>query len=174
MEGSSSRNIWMSVNTLMTKEVISVKASDRVNDAWVLLMETGITEAPVLDDSGNLVGVLTTKEISRRIIERYLKARSLNQATASQADPLMVEREEIRELTIAIRGVVESTVSAMLPGDHKVLTIGAEDSVERAIHTMAEHSVNMLPVMKGSQVVGIITRQDIIWLIAGRPGDHHQ
>jgi CBS domain-containing protein len=163
----------MSVNTLMTKDVISVKAADRVNDAWVLLMETGITEAPVLDDSGNLVGVLTTKNISRNIIERYLKARSLHQLTAQVTDPATMEKEEIRELTLAIRSVVESTVSSMLPKDQKVLSVGAEDSIERAIHTMAEHSVNMLPVMKDSHVVGIISRQDIIWLIAGRPGKGH-
>jgi CBS domain-containing protein len=163
----------MSVNTLMTKEVISVKASDRVNDAWVMLMETGITGAPVIDDSGNLVGVLTIKDISRSIIERYLKARSLNQLTTNQTDQTTIAKEEIRELGLAIRGVVESVVSTMLPKDQKVLSIGAEDSIERAIHMMAENNVNMLPVMKDSHVVGIITRQDIIWLIAGRPGKGH-
>jgi CBS domain-containing protein len=163
----------MSVNTLMTKEVISVKASDRVNDAWVLLMETGITGAPVIDDSGNLLGVLTIRDISRSIIERYLKARSLNQLTTQQTDQTTIDKEEIRELGLAIRGVVESVVSTMLPKDQKVLSIGAEDSIERAIHMMAENNVNMLPVMKDSQVVGIITRQDIIWLIAGRPGKGH-
>jgi len=173
MEGSSSRNIWMSVNTLMTKEVISVKASDRVNDAWILLMETGITGAPVLDDSGGLVGVLTIADISRSIIGRYLKARSLNQLTTSQPDQATIDKEEIRELGLAIRGVVESVVSTMLPNDQKVLSIGAEDSIERAIHMMAEHNVNMLPVMKDAHVVGILTRQDIIWLIAGRPGKGH-
>lgn len=163
----------MSVNTLMTKEVISVKASDGVNDAWIMLMGSGITEAPVIDDSGSLVGVLTTKGISKSIIERYLKARALNQATTHQTDPTTMEKEEIRELALAIRGVVESVVTALLPKDQKVLSIGAEDSIERAIHTMAEHSVNMLPVMKDSHVVGVITRQDIIWLIAGRPGKGH-
>jgi CBS domain-containing protein len=166
----------MSVNTLMTKEVISVRATDRVNDAWVLLMETGITEAPVVDDSGNLVGVLTTKEISRSIIERYLKARSLSQLTTHQTDQIdhtTMEKEEIRELTLAIRGVVESAVSSLLPKDKKWLSIGADDSIERAIRTMAENSVNMLPVLKDSHVVGVLTRQDIIWLIAGRPGKTH-
>lgn len=163
----------MSVNTLMTKDVISVRASDRVNDAWILLMETGITEAPVLDDSGGLVGVLTTKDISRNIIERYLKARSLHQLTAQDSDQATIEKEEVRELTLAVRGVVESLVSTVLPKDQKVLSIGAEDSIERAIHTMAEHNVNMLPVMKDTHVVGILSRQDIIWLIAGRPGKSH-
>jgi CBS domain-containing protein len=163
----------MSVNTLMSKDVISVKASDTLNDAWVLLMETGITEAPVLDDSGNLIGVLTTKEISRRIVERFLKARSLYQLTSRETDPAAIEKEEVRELTLAVRGVVEGIVSTVLPKDQVVLSIRAEDSIERAIHAMAEHEVNMIPVTKDSHVVGVVTRQDIIWLIAGRPGKGH-
>ena len=163
----------MSVNTLMTKDVITVKATDKVNDAWVQLMETGISEAPVLDDSGNLVGVFTTKDISRNIIERYLKARSLHALTTQETDPVAIEKEEIRELSLAIRGVVESLVSAILPKEGKLLTIAAEDSIERAIHMMAEHGLSMLPVMKESRVVGVIARQDIIWLMAGRPGKSH-
>jgi CBS domain-containing protein len=166
----------MSVNTLMTKEVVSVRASDRVNDAWILLMETGKTEAPIIDDSGNLVGVLTTKEISKNIIERYLRARSLSHVTTQQTDQTdhsTMEKEEVRELTLAIRGVVEGDVASLLPKDKKLHSIGAEDSIERAIRTMAENSVNMLPVLKDSRVVGVITRQDIIWLIAGRPGKSH-
>lgn len=174
MEGSAGRNIWMSVNTLMTKHVVSVKATDRVNDAWVLLMETGITEAPVLDESGALIGILTTKDISKNIIERYQRARSLHQLTSQGMDPAAAEREEIRELTLAVRGVVESFVTAVLPKDQHVFSISAEDSIERAIHMMAEHTVNILPVMKDSQVVGVVSRQDIIWLIAGRPGKSHQ
>jgi len=30
----------------------------------------------------------------------------------------------------------------------------------------------MLPVLKDGKVVGIVTRQDVIWVIAGRSGKH--
>ncbi len=169
MEDSASRSIWMSVNTLMTKEVVSVKASDRVNDAWVLLMEKGITGAPVVDDTGGIVGVLSTRDIYRNIIERYTKARSLRTLMGKGTDPAAEEREEIRELSLAIRGVVESYVSTLIAEEEKVLTISSEDSIERAIHMMAEHNVNMIPVVREARLVGVISRQDIIWLMAGRP-----
>jgi CBS domain-containing protein len=35
---------------------------------------------------------------------------------------------------------------------------------------IAEHNINRLPVVDKNKIVGIITRQDIIWTIAGRPG----
>jgi predicted transcriptional regulator len=127
----------------------------------------------VLDDSGGLVGVLTVGDISKSIVERYLKARSLDQLTTNQPDQATIDKEEVRELVLAIRAVVESSVSTLLPKDQKVMSVGAEDSIERAIHMMAENNMNMLPVMKDARVVGVLTRQDIIWLIAGRPGKGH-
>ncbi len=160
----------MSVNTLMTKEVVFVKASDRVNDAWVLLMEKGITGAPVVNDAGGVVGVLSTRDIYRNIIERYTKARSLRNLMGKEMVPAEEEKEEIRELSLAIRGVVESYVSSIMPKEEKALTISSEDSIERAIHMMAERSANMIPVVKEGRLVGVISRQDIIWLMAGRPG----
>ncbi|MBU1914319.1 MAG: CBS domain-containing protein, partial [Candidatus Thermoplasmatota archaeon] len=42
-------------------------------------------------------------------------------------------------------------------------------SLYRALHLIAEHNINRLPVVHNNQVVGIVTRQDIIWQIAGRP-----
>lgn len=163
----------MSVNTLMTRNVVSVKALSKVGEAWIMMMEKNVTGAPVLDDSGNLVGVLSVRDIFRSILERYQKVKSLNELTSQVTDRSAIEKEAVRELSLVIRGVVDNTVLAMLPKDQKVLSVNAEDSIERSIHIMAEHSVNMLPVLKESKVVGIVTRQDVIWLLAGRPGKAH-
>lgn len=159
----------MSVNNAMTKEVISVRATSSVRDAWVVLMEAGISGAPVVDDAGALVGVLSVTDIFRAVIDRVQKARSLREATLQPSDPGAVEKEEIRELSLALRAVSEGSVANVLPKDQKVLTLSPGDSFDRAIHLMAEHNVNRLPVVRDNQVVGIITRQDVIWQIAGRP-----
>ncbi len=104
------------------------------------------------------------------MIEKFEKARSLHEATAPTQDPSAAEKEEIRELSLAIRAVSESTVASVMPKDRKLHTLSPDDSFERAIRLMAEHGVNRLPVVKEGQVVGILTRQDVIWQIGGRPG----
>lgn len=43
----------------------------------------------------------------------------------------------------------------------KPFTIGADDSVEEALHTMAEHKVRRLPVIDGHQLIGIVSQGDI-------------
>jgi len=169
MDSRPDRMRWMSVNNAMTRDVISVKASASVKDAWLVLMEARISGAPVVDDGGSLVGILSVTDIFRAIMDKFQRARSLREATTSLLDSMASEKEELREMSLAIRAVSEGLVQSIIPKDRKVLTLSPEDSFERAIRMMAEHSVNRLPVVKGHQVVGILTRQDVIWQIGGRP-----
>jgi CBS domain-containing protein len=160
----------MSVNNVMTREVVSIRASEEVKDAWLLLMEMDISGAPVVDDNGALVGILSMTDIFKAVLNRVQKARSLRESTMQEADPETVDKEELRELSLALRAVAESRVAAILPKDQKVLSLAPGDSLDRAIHMIAENNINRLPVVDNNKVVGIITRQDVIWNIAGRPG----
>ncbi|MPV36606.1 CBS domain-containing protein [Georgenia subflava] len=54
-----------------------------------------------------------------------------------------------------------STATAAEFARGKPVTIGADDSVEEAMRTMAEHQVRRLPVIDGHQLVGIISEQNI-------------
>jgi len=169
VEASSDRMRWMSVKNAMTKDAICVKMSGKVKDAWLTLMEADISGAPVVDENGLLVAVISVTDIYRAILQRFQKARSLRELTAGITDPQSAEKEEMRELSLSIRAVAESPLMSIIPKDQKLLTLAPEDSLERAIKLMAEHNVNRLPVVKGGMVVGIITRQDVICVIAGKP-----
>src|SRR3954468_17842164 len=46
-------------------------------------------------------------------------------------------------------------------GQGKPVTIGADDSVEEALHTMAEHKVRRLPVIDGHDLIGIVSQADL-------------
>lgn len=43
----------------------------------------------------------------------------------------------------------------------KPVTIGADDSVEEALATMAEHGVRRLPVIDGHDLVGMLSQADV-------------
>ena len=103
----------MSVKNVMTNEVVSFRATEDVKDAWLVLMETGLSGAPVVDDSGNLIGILSVTDIFRAILERVYRARALRESTAQMTDLEAIEREEIRELSLAIRAVTESKISTI-------------------------------------------------------------
>jgi CBS domain-containing protein len=46
-------------------------------------------------------------------------------------------------------------------GEGKPVTIGADDSIEEALRTMARHQVRRLPVIDGHDLVGIVSQADI-------------
>jgi CBS domain-containing protein len=43
----------------------------------------------------------------------------------------------------------------------EAVTIGADDSVEEALATMSKHQVRRLPVIDGTELVGIVSQADI-------------
>jgi CBS domain-containing protein len=46
-------------------------------------------------------------------------------------------------------------------GEGKPVTIGADDSVDEALHTMTEHKVRRLPVIDGHDLIGIVSQADL-------------
>src|SRR6478752_2279239 len=43
----------------------------------------------------------------------------------------------------------------------EAITIGADDSVEETLRTMAEHGVRRLPVIDGQELVGVLSQADV-------------
>ena len=46
-------------------------------------------------------------------------------------------------------------------GQGKPVTIGADDSADLALQTMAEHKVRRLPVIDGHQLIGVVSQADL-------------
>ncbi|NYJ02728.1 CBS domain-containing protein [Nocardioides thalensis] len=54
-----------------------------------------------------------------------------------------------------------STIKVETLAEGKPVTIGADDSVEEALHTMAQHNVRRLPVIDGHELIGMVSQADI-------------
>jgi CBS domain-containing protein len=54
-----------------------------------------------------------------------------------------------------------SSVKVSELAEGKPVTVGADDSVEEALRTMAEHGVRRLPVIEGHQLVGVVSQADV-------------
>ena len=70
----------------------------------------------------------------------------------------------ITDRDIAVKAVAEgkdlqTEVGTFAEG--KPVTIGADDSVEEALHTMANHKVRRLPVIDGHDLIGIVSQADL-------------
>ncbi len=69
-----------------------------------------------------------------------------------------------RDLTVKVlsegRDPAGTTVGDVVE-QTEVVTIGADDPVEEAIRTMKDHAVRRLPVIDGTELVGMVSQADI-------------
>jgi CBS domain-containing protein len=68
-----------------------------------------------------------------------------------------------RDIVVKVlaQGQDPSGVTAGELGQGKPVTIGADDSVDEALHTMAEHKVRRLPVIDGHDLIGVVSVADL-------------
>ena len=66
-------------------------------------------------------------------------------------------------VTVLAEGKDPSSVKAgeLGQGDGQTITIGADDSIDEALKTMAEHKVRRLPVIDDQRCVGVLAQADI-------------
>jgi len=126
----------MLVRDVMTRNLITVDPETSFTDALKIMRENRIRRLPVLED-GKLVGIVTEKDILY--------------ASPSKATTLDVWELHYLLNKLKIREIMT----------RDVVTIQEDTPVEEAAKIMADNKIGALPVVKGNELVGIITETDI-------------
>jgi CBS domain-containing protein len=68
-----------------------------------------------------------------------------------------------RDIVVKVlaQGKDPATTRAGELGEGKPVTIGADDSLQETLHTMAQYKVRRLPVIDGHDLVGIVSLADV-------------
>ncbi len=82
---------------------------------------------------------------------------------------MLTDRDIVVKVVAEGRDPQTVTVAELAQG--KPVTIGADDPVDEALRTMADHRVRRLPVIDGHELIGVLSQADIaINLDADRAG----
>lgn len=138
----------MTVRDAMTPEVSTVAAGTALHDVARLLAERGISGAPVVDASGNLIGVISEGDF-------LVKERGLPLRRAGALDRFFgrTDATERRRLS------AQTAVQAM---SAPAVTIGPDCTLREAAAVMLDRAINRLPVVSDGHLVGILTRADLV------------
>ncbi len=134
----------LSVGDIYTESVVTVHEDDGVGKAISRLREHGISRLPVLDDDGDLVGVVTTHDIADVVI------RDMDKPTRGERAG---DRDRI--LDIPVTDVMNTPVE----------TVTADEAVDRAVERMLEMDFGGLivtPDDDDSTVQGVVTKTDVL------------
>ncbi len=161
----------MQAKDVMTKKVISVGPEDTILRAIRLMLQNKISGLPVIDMSGQLVGVVTEGDFLRRGENETLHRPPRWIEFLMGPGPLATEYvhshgRKVREvMTNEVRSVTEDT------------------PLEEVVNVMEKYHVKRVPVLHENKVVGIISRANIVRAVAkvawqtakaGVPGDDAQ
>jgi CBS domain-containing protein len=132
------------VTDIMSQPVITVTPETGIKTAAELLVAHGISALPVVDSTGRLVGIVS---------EADLIAIEARPDPRSQATPLA-----------PTAGTTPRSVAEVMTRD--VVVVSAQSEVAQAARTMLSNDVKRVPVMSGRRVIGIVSRRDLVKVIA--------
>ena len=147
------------VSKVMKREVITAAPSDPILHVESLLIKYGISRV-IIKRNQKPVGIITFRDFIPAKIPQWI---------AESADPKEVQEykfkkglEEIHSNQMSYLFPFHST-DIMTPNP---ITIEVDEDVKQAIVLMIKYNISGLPVVKKSKLVGIITKSDIVNVLA--------
>ncbi len=142
---------------IMSKDVYTVTTDMTIEKLARILAKHRISGAPVLDDNGKLIGIVTENDL-------ISQKKRLHIPTIINLFDSIIYLENPRHLEEDIKKMAGIKVGDICT--RKVVAIKEDTSLEEIATTMAEKGIHLLPVMRGDKIVGIIGKADIVKAIA--------
>jgi CBS domain-containing protein len=151
----------MIASDLMTPHVLTVRPDTPVGEIVRLLTDHSISGVPVVDDSGRVVGIVTESDLIVRHARVHFPVYLPLLGEVIPLGNLRHLREELRRALGVTAGDVMST---------PVRTVDVDTPLEDVVTLLVDRKLGRVPVLQDGELVGIITRADIVRLIAREEG----
>ncbi|MEU4514422.1 CBS domain-containing protein [Nonomuraea wenchangensis] len=142
--------VAMLVREVMSTPAITVRRTDPVRHAVGVLHGNDITAAPVVDEGGRLVGVVSELDLLRGEFGPDPRATARRLPLPEAPPP-----RQVHEVMTDAGGVV---------------TVTETTDVTTAIELMVGRRIKSLPVLRGEEIVGMVSRRDLMAMLA-RPDE---
>jgi CBS domain-containing protein len=139
----------------MSTPVIAVRWDAPIPDVVATMRRHAISGVPVVDGFGLLCGIVT----EANILEKEAGAGGLTELTyrrEGRVDPAVARQKGSTAEEIMVTNVVTAT---------------ATTSVQEIARTMIRCGINRVPIMDGENMVGIVTRADVLALFDRSPAE---
>jgi CBS domain-containing protein len=143
----------MQVRDFMIRKIITAKQTTTVKELISILETNRIGGVPVVDDRGNLVGIISDGDIVRFLSPNKEKVYLAYYFTYV---------EEAQKIEDVLRARMNTPIEQIMVKKN-IKTLAPDDDFESAIRLISKHHFKKIPVVNGAgRVVGIISRGDII------------
>lgn len=145
------------VGNIMTTDVVKAYPDTPVSQIARLMSDHQISGLPVVDDNDQILGVVTELDMVLRNTRFKMPAFfTILDAIIYLERPSHVRKRLEHMLGITAREIMSSPA----------FTISPEATLEELAELMVERRMNPIPVVEADRLVGIVSRSDIIRLMA--------
>ncbi|MBW2157743.1 MAG: CBS domain-containing protein [Deltaproteobacteria bacterium] len=138
---------------IMTRAVITVSPDMEIVNAAKILLENRINGAPVLDETGKLVGILCQSDLIAQ--QKKLPIPSF----FTFLDGL-ITLTSMKQLEKQVQKIAAVTVAqAMTPNP---VTVKPDTDIEAVAALMVDQSFHTIPVVEEGVLLGIVGKEDIL------------
>lgn len=150
----------MKASDIMTIGAITVRTDSTVAHAARVMVEHRISGLPVVDAGGKLVGIVSEQDLLRR--------KELGTAGPSWLDFCLDTNGLAHQYAREIGRKVEDVMS------RNVVTVEPDAHVSEIVELMETHQIKRIPVVRDSDVVGIVSRANLLSALARLMGETPQ
>ena len=143
----------LKVKDIMTKEVKTVSPETEITKAAKLLLSERINGVPVVNKTGELVGILCQSDLIAQ--QKSIPIPSLFTLLDGYI-PLNLLNRLDREVEKIAATKVDN---AMTPDP---VTVNSDTGIEKVAALMVEKNYHTLPVVDGGKLVGIVGKEDVL------------
>ena len=140
----------MKAGDIMTRNVITIDANSTVAQAAQRMLDHRISGMPVVDDSGKVIGIISEGDLLHRAETGTERRTSwwlgLVAGASSQAENFT------REHGRTVRDVMSTNV----------ISVDENADLNEVVHLMESRRIKRVPVLGNRQVVGIISRANLM------------
>lgn len=140
----------MLVRDIMTSPVVGIEASASIVDAAKLMLANRVSGLPVFDEKKQVVGVLTDSDFLRRYEVGTVRKRP--NWLEFIVGPGRQAEEYVRSHGRRVKDVMSQDVISVSP----------ETPLDQAVELMSERNIKRLPILDRGQLVGIVSRADLM------------
>lgn len=145
------------VGDIMTTDMITVGPQTSVGEIAHLMSEYDISGLPVLDGNGKILGIVTD-------LDMMVRNTRFKMPTFFTILDSIIYLETPHHFQERLEHVLGATAEEIMT--EEVVTIAPDATIEALAEVMVDKEINPILVVEAQRLVGIVSRSDIIRLMA--------
>lgn len=146
----------MNAADVMTRSILSVTPDASLIEAIRLMLDNHVSGLPVIDDAGQLVGILTEGDLLRR-------GETGTERQRSRWLEILMGPGRLASEYVRTHGRKIDDIMTREP-----VSVAPEAPLDEIVELMERHRIKRVPVLDGDKLIGIVSRADFLRALARR------